>query len=156
MDSNWVTIRKGSIRVKIGDFFVPCDLEIWWMTLKNNRTPLLCYVKLCASCHSHRSIRTGLIARKCQIHVQIGNFFVPCDLEIWRMTLKNNMAPLLTHFKLFASFRSHQWIQTGVAVRKRPIRVKIGDYFLSRVTLKFDEWPWKTNGHPFYATSSFV
>ena len=28
--------------------------------------------------------------------------------------------------------------------------------FLSRVTLKFDGWPWKTTGHLFYATSSFV
>ena len=28
-------------------FFVLCDLEIWWMTLKNNRTPFLCYFKLC-------------------------------------------------------------------------------------------------------------
>ena len=26
----------------------------------------------------------------------------------------------------------------------------------SRVTLKFDGWPWKTIGHLFYATSSFV
>ena len=24
-------------------FFSPCDLEIWWMTLKNNRAPVLCY-----------------------------------------------------------------------------------------------------------------
>ena len=28
--------------------------------------------------------------------------------------------------------------------------------FLSRITLKFDEWPWKTIGHLFYATSSFM
>ena len=28
-------------------FSVLCDLEIWWMTLKNNRAPLLCYFKLC-------------------------------------------------------------------------------------------------------------
>ena len=28
--------------------------------------------------------------------------------------------------------------------------------FLSRVTLQFDGWPWKTIGHLFYATSSFV
>ena len=28
--------------------------------------------------------------------------------------------------------------------------------FLSRVTLIFDGWPWKTTGHLFYATSSFV
>ena len=35
-------------------------------------------------------------------------------------------------------------------------RVKIDDFFLSRVTLKFDGWPWKTIGHLFYAASSFV
>ena len=28
--------------------------------------------------------------------------------------------------------------------------------FWSRVTLKFDGWPWKTIGQLFYATSSFV
>ena len=27
-------------------FYSPCDLEIWWMTLKNDRAPLLCYIKL--------------------------------------------------------------------------------------------------------------
>ena len=40
-------------------------------------------------------------------------------------------------------------------VRKRPIWVKIGDV-LSRVTLKFDGWPWKTIEHLFFAVSSFV
>ena len=40
-------------------------------------------------------------------------------------------------------------------VRKRPIWVKIGDV-LSRVTLKFDGWPWKTIGNLFFAVSSFV
>ena len=82
-------------------------------------------------------------------------FFSPCDLEIWRMTFKNNRAPLLCYFKLCASFRSHWWIQTGVTVRKRLIWVKIDDFF-SLVTLKFDGWPSKTTGHLFYATSSFV
>ena len=66
-----------------------------------------------------------------------------------------NRAPLLCYFKLFASFRSHWWIQTGVTVRKRLIWVKI-DAFLNRVTLKFAAWPSKTIGHMFYATSSFV
>ena len=47
------------------------------------------------------------------------------------------------------------WWQSGVTVRKRQIRVKI-DNFLSRVTLKFDRWPWKTIGQLFYSTSSFV
>ena len=52
-------------------------------------------------------------------------FFVPCDLKIWRITLKNDRALLLCCFKLCASFHSHQWIQTGVTVRKLPILVKI-------------------------------
>ena len=77
-------------------------------------------------------------------------FFVSCDLEFWQMTLNNNTAPLLCYVKLCASFSSHQWIQTGVTVRKRPIWVKI-DIFLSLVTLKFDGWPWKTVGYLFYA-----
>ena len=86
---------------------------------------------------------------------QIQRFLEPCDLDIWRMTLKKKRAPLLCYFKLYASFRSHRWIQAEATVRKRPIWVKIDD-FLSRVTWPFDAWPWKTIGHLFYATSSFV
>ena len=71
------------------------------------------------------------------------------------MTLKNNRAPLLYYVKLYLSFQSHWQIQTLVTVPKPSIRVKI-DQFLSRVTFKFDGWPWKTIGHLFYATSSFV
>ena len=86
---------------------------------------------------------------------QIRWFLELCDLEIWRMTLKNNRAPLLCYFKPCAAFRSHWWIQTGVTVRKRPIWVKFDDFW-SRVTMKSDGWPWKTIGHLFNATSSFV
>ena len=71
------------------------------------------------------------------------------------MTLKNNRAPLLCYFKLCAAFRNHWCIETWVTVRKCPIWFKFDD-FLSRVTLKFDVWPWKTIGHLFYSTSSFV
>ena len=78
-------------------------------------------------------------------------FFSPCDLDIWWMNPKNNRTPLLCYFKLFASFRSHWWIQ----LEWRLIWVKIDDFF-SRVTLKFDGWPSKTIGHLFFATSSFV
>ena len=131
--------------------FAPCDLELQWMTLENNRDPLPCYIKLCASFQSHRWIQTKVIVRKCSIQVKIGDllsrvtfkfdgwpwktighlfyvassfmhhfitisefklklqsrklnsgqnrrFFVPYDLEIWRMTLKNNRAPLLCYF----------------------------------------------------------
>ena len=82
-------------------------------------------------------------------------FFEPCDLEILRMTLKNNRASLLCYFKLCVSFHTYWWFQIWVTVRKRPIWVKCDDV-LSRMTLKFDGWPWKTIGHLFNATSSFV
>ena len=67
---------------------------------------------------------------------QIRHFLEQYDLEIWRMTLKNNRAPLLCHFKLCASFRSHWWIQAGITVRKHSIWV------VTSVTLTFDLWPW--------------
>ena len=71
------------------------------------------------------------------------------------MTSENNRAPLLFYIKLCASFQNHWWIQTAATVQKCSIWVKIGN-FLSCLTLKFDEWPWQTIGHLFYATSSFV
>ena len=67
---------------------------------------------------------------------QIRRFLEPCDLEIWRMTLKNNRAPLLRIIKLYTSFHHHMWNQTGVTVRKRLSCV------LTSVTLTFDLWPW--------------
>ena len=60
--------------------------------------------------------------------------FQPCNLEMWQMTLKNDRAPLLTYFKLCASFRNHWWIQTGVKVRERLNSVL--------TSLTFDLWPW--------------
>ena len=67
---------------------------------------------------------------------QILRFLEPCDLEIWRMTLKNNRAPLLSIIKLYASFHHHMWIQTRVTVRKRL------SWVVTSVTLTFDLWPW--------------
>ena len=142
--------------VKNCRFFVPRDLEIWWMTLKNNRAPLLYYIKLCASFQSHWHIQTGVTARKRSIQVKIGDFFVPGDFENWRMALKNTRAPLLYYIKLCASFQIHWWSQTGVTVRKHSSRVKIGEFFLFRVTLKIDVWTWKTIEHLSYAASTFV
>ena len=71
------------------------------------------------------------------------------------MTSQNNRALLLYYAKLCAYFQIHQWIQTEVKVRKYSIRVEIGN-ILSRVTLKFYVWHWKTIGHLLYTTFSFV
>ena len=76
---------------------------------------------------------------------QIRRFLEPCDLEIWRMTLKNNRAPLLCCFLLCAWFHCRMWIQTGVRVRK------LLSWVLTSVTLTFDLWPW-----PFAWTSLLI
>ena len=102
----WLTVRKRSIGVKIGDFFVLCDLDIWWMTSKNNRIPLLYNIKLCIISKPSVNLNWSYSPETRNL-CQNRRFFVLCDLEIWRMTLKNNRAPLLCCFKLCASFHSH-------------------------------------------------
>ena len=114
-------------------FFVPCDLEIWGWSWKS--IGHLFYV---ASSFVHHFIAIS----EFKLELQSGNdqlgskstLFQPCDLEIWRMTLKNNRAPLLSNIKLFASFHHHIWFQTGVTVRKRLNAV------MTYVTLTFDFW----------------
>ena len=136
-----VTVRKRPIRVKIDDFFSHVNLQFdgWpWKTIGH-----LFYA---TSSFVHNFVAIG----KFKMELQSGNanldqnrrFFVSCDLDIWRMTLKNNRAPLLCYFKLCTSFRSHMWIQTGVTVRKWQ------NWVLTSVTLTFDLWPW-----PFALTS---
>ena len=116
------------------------------------------YIKWTPICFYNKANLRDLIAATGLVYLfKIGfkAFLGPFDLEILWKTSKNNRAPPPYYVKLCASFQSHQWIQTGVAVRKFSIWVKIGD-FLSPVTSKFDRWPWKTIGHIFSATSSFV
>ena len=145
---NWSDSPETSNLGQNQQIFKPCDLEIWRMTFKNNRAPLLCYFKLCAAFRSHWWIQTGVTVRKRPLWVKFDVFFYPYDLEIWQMTFKNNRAPVPCYFKLCVSFHSHWWIQTGVTVRKRPIWVNFEDFF-TRMTLKFDGWPSKTLGHLF-------
>ena len=79
-------------------------------------------------------------------------FFRLCDREILWMTLKNNRTLLYYvkhHFKSIGEFK------LDLQSRNAQLGSKFGD-ILSCVTLKFDGWPWKTIGHLFYATSSFV
>ena len=136
VNSNWSYRLETPNLGQIIRFLEPCDLEIWRMTLKNNRAPLLCYFKLSAAFHRDWWIQTGVTVPKRQIWVKFDVFLAPCDLEIWRMALKNNREPLLSYIKLYLSFRHHMWIQTGVTVRKRL------SWVVTSVTLTFDLWPW--------------
>ena len=127
---------------QIWRFLEPCDLEIWRMTFKNNRAPLLCYFKLCASFPSHWWTNWSYSPETPNLR-QIRRFLEPCDLEIWQMTLKNN-TPLLSNIKLYASFHHHMWIQTGVTVRKR------SSWVVTSVTLTFDLWPLPFANMPYF------
>ena len=122
------------------------------MTSKNNKAPLLYYIKICASFQIHWWIQIGVTVRKCSIWVKIGDFLsqVTLKIDVWpRKTIGHlfyTMSSFVHHFKSS---------QTWATAWKRSNRVKIGN-FLSRMTLKIDEWPWKTIGHLSYAASTFV
>ena len=120
---------------KLMIFFVSCDLEISWITLKNNRTPVLC--RLCGSFSGHWWIQTGVTMRKWPIWVKINYFLAVWP---WNLTddLGNNRPPLLSDIKLCASFHHHIWIQTGITVRKWL------NWVSTTMTLTFDLdlWPW--------------
>ena len=112
------------------------------LTLKVDRWPLktIGHLFYIASSFVHHFIAMGEFKLELQTgNAQFGSkstIFEPCDLEIWRMTLKNNRTHLLSNIKLCASFHHHVWIQTGVTVWKRL------SWVLTSVTLTFDFWPW--------------
>ena len=86
VNSNWSYNPEMLNSGQNGHFFVPCDLEIWQMTFKTNRAPLLCYFKLFASLHSHQSIQAGITVRKLQIWVKIRDF---CSVWAWNLMDSN-------------------------------------------------------------------
>ena len=112
-----VTVRKRSIRVKIADY-LSCG------TLKFDGWPSKTIGHLLQSTPSfvHHFKAIGQFKLELQSgNAQFGSksaIFHPCDLGIWRMTLKNYRAPLLSNIKLCASFHHHMSIQTGGTVRK--------------------------------------
>ena len=64
--------------------FVPCDLEIWWKTLENDRPPLLYHVKLCESFQSHGWIQIGSYSPETLNLGQKRWFF--CPVWPWNLT----------------------------------------------------------------------
>ena len=115
-----VTAQKRSTWVKIGDFLscVTLKFDGWlWQSLEH-----LFYAT--SSFVNHFKAISEFKLEWLSGNTQFRSksvIFVPCDLEISRMTLKNNRAPLLCYFKIWASFHSHLWIWTGVTVRQIPI-----------------------------------
>ena len=132
---------------------VTLKLDGWpWKIMSHLFYTMLSYV------HSSKAMgefKLELQSRNIQFGSK-GQLFVPCDLESWWMTLENHRAPHLCGFKLCASFHSHQWIPIVITARKRPILVKIGDFFCTVWPSNLTDDPPKTIGHIFYATLRFV
>ena len=108
MNSNWSYSPETPNLGKIRWFLEPRDLEIWRMTLQNDRAPFVCYFKLCASFRSHWWIQTGVTVRKCPIWVKFDHFQS-------RVTLKYDGWPCKTTGHLFYATSSfvHHFVAIG-------------------------------------------
>ena len=123
------------------------------MTLKNNRAPLLCYSKLCASFHSHWWIQSEVTVRKPSIWVKIGDF-------LSHVTLKFDGWPWKTIGHLFYVISSfvHHFIAFGeFEVELQSGNAKFRSNLAIFVSCDVENWrmTFKNNRVPLYATSSF-
>ena len=116
-------------------FFVPpCDLEIWCMTLKNNRAPLLYYVKFV---HHFKSID------EVKLELQSGNAQFGSKLAIFlsRVTLKFDGWPSKTIGHLFCTTWS--FVQHFKAIGIFKLELQSGnEKFGSKSTIFLAMWPW--------------
>ena len=114
--------------------FALCDLEIQWMTLKNNRAPLLCYINLCASFQSHRWIQTQVTVQKRLIRVKIGDLLsrVTFKLDGWSWKI-------IEHLFYVASSFMHHFITIG----EFKLKLQSGNaQFGSKSAIFCAVWPW--------------
>ena len=94
-------------------------------------------------------MQTGVTVRKCLI-VSKWTIFLS------HVTLKFDGLPSKTIRHLF--YATSSFLQHFVAIGEFKLELQSGNaqlcqnrrFFFSRVTLKFDGWPWKTIGHLFY------
>ena len=136
VNSNWSysleTLNSGQNR----QFFVLCDLEIWWMTWKSIKHLFSVVSSFVHHFSAISEFKLELQSGNTQFGSKSMIFFLPCDLEIWWVTLKNNRATPLYNIKPLALFHHHMHILTGVIVQKRL------NWVLTSVSLTFDLWLW--------------
>ena len=101
---------------QIRRFLEPCDLEIWWMTLQNNRAPLLSSTKLCASFHHHMWIQTGVTVWK-RLSWVLTSVTLTFDLWPWPFAWTSLLSLVITH-ENFMMIRWWEHSQKGVTDRQ--------------------------------------
>ena len=122
---------------------------------KTKRAPLLYYIKLYASFQIHRWSQTGVTVWKHSIRVKISTFLscVTSKFDGWPWKTTGHLfyadSSFVHHFIAIGGFKLE--LQSGNAQFGSKSTI-----VFSRVTLKFDRWPWKTIGHLSYAASSFA
>ena len=97
-------------------FLAPCDLEIWQMTLKNNRAPLLSNIKLYVSFHHHMWIQTGVTVRK-RLSWVVTSVTLTFDLWPWPFAWTLPYSLVITS-ENFVMIRWWEYSQKGVMDRQ--------------------------------------
>ena len=102
----------------------------------NNRSPLLCYVKLALYIISKPSVNSNWSYSLETLNSgQNRTFCVPCDLEIWWVTSENNRAPL---------YVASSFVQHFIAIGEFKLKLQSGNaQFGSKSTIILAVWPWK-------------
>ena len=118
MNSNWSYSPKTLNLGQNWQFFVLCDLEIWLMTFKNNRAPLICCFKLRASFCTHSWIQIAVTVWKRPIWVKFDDFYS-------RVTLKFDGWPSKTIGHLFFALSS--FVHHFVAIGEFKLELQSGD-----------------------------
>ena len=97
-------------------FVEPCELKFLWMTLKNNRAPLLKNIKLYASFHHHMWIQTGVTVRE-QLRVVMTSVTLIFDLWTWPFAWTSPLSLVITP-ENFVMIRWQEHSEKGVTVRQ--------------------------------------
>ena len=120
MKSNWSYSPEMPNSGQSQWFYVLCQLKIWWMTLKNNKAPLLCYFKFCASFCSHLWNQTGVIVQKRPNWIKLMIFCAVSPPDMTDDLRKQRRTSPMPHQAL-CIISSRMWIQTGITIWKGQI-----------------------------------
>ena len=116
MNSNWSYSPEMPNLGQNRRFLEPCDLEIWWMTLKNNRAPLLSTIKLYASFYHHMWIQIGVTVRK-RLNWVMTSVTLTFDLWPWPFAWTSLLSLVITP-ENFVAIRWQEHSEKGVTDRQ--------------------------------------
>ena len=148
-----ITVQKRSITVEIGNILscVTLKFDGWpWKTIG--------HLSYSPSSFVHHFIDEFKLVLQSG-NVQFGSKST-IFLSEWPWNLTDDLKKTIGHrFHTTLSFVHHFKVMGEFKLKLQSGNVQFGSksaIFLSCVTFKFDGWPWKTIGHLFYTTSSFV